>query len=52
MVNHQNWVAGIVKGYTPVFTIATPHVVPQFTTVEWTMHNKRLDADFSGRTQV
>lgn len=45
VANHRNQVAGVAKGCTLVFTIANPHIVPQFATVEWTVRNKGLDAD-------
>lgn len=45
VATHRNQVAGVAKGCTLVFTIANPHVVPQFATVEWTVRNKGLDAD-------
>ncbi len=47
VANHRNQVAGVAKGCTLVFTIANPHVVPQFATVEWTVRNKGLEADAS-----
>jgi hypothetical protein len=45
VANHRNQVAGVAKGCTLVFTIANPHIVPQFATVEWTVRNKGLEAD-------
>lgn len=45
VTNHRNQVAGVAKGSTLVFTIANPHIVPQFATIEWTVRNKGLDAD-------
>jgi hypothetical protein len=45
LATHRNQVTGVAKGCTLVFTIANPHVVPQFATVEWTVRNKGLDAD-------
>lgn len=45
VTTHRNQVAGVAKSCTLVFTIANPHVVPQFATVEWTVRNKGLDAD-------
>lgn len=47
VANHHNQVAGVAKGCTLVFTIANPHVVPAFATVEWTVRNKGLEADES-----
>lgn len=47
VANHRNQVAGVAKGCTLVFTIANPHVVPQFATVEWTVRNKGVEADAS-----
>lgn len=47
VTNHRNQVAGVAKDCTLVFTIANPHIVPQFATVEWTVRNKGLDADAS-----
>lgn len=45
VANHRNQVAGVVKDCTLVFTIANPHIVPPFATVEWTVRNKGLEAD-------
>ena len=45
--NHRNQVVGVAKGCTLVFTIANPHIIPQFATVEWTVRNNGLDADAS-----
>lgn len=47
VANHRNQVAGVAKGCTLVFTIANPHIIPQFATVEWTVRNKGLEADAS-----
>lgn len=47
VANHHNQVDGVAKGCTLVFTIANPHVVPAFATVEWTVRNKGLEADES-----
>ncbi|MDZ4193631.1 MAG: CBASS cGAMP synthase [Pseudomonas sp.] len=45
VATHRNRVAGVAKDCTLVFTIANPHIVPQFATVEWTVRNNGLDAD-------
>jgi len=45
IANHRNKVAGVAKGCTLVFTIANPHILPQFATVEWTVRNKGPEAD-------
>ena len=45
VANHRNQVAGVAKGCTLVFTVANPHIVPQFATVEWTVRNKGQEAD-------
>lgn len=45
VANHRNQVAGVAKGCTLVFTIANPHILPQFATVEWTVRNKGPEAD-------
>lgn len=45
VANHRNQVAGVAKGCTLVFTIANPHIVPQFATIEWTVRNKGQEAD-------
>lgn len=47
VASHRNEVAGVAKGCTLVFTIANPHVLPTFATVEWTVRNGGLDADES-----
>lgn len=47
VANHHNQVNGVAKGCTLVFTIANPHVVPAFATVEWTVRNKGFEADES-----
>lgn len=45
VANHRNQVAGVAKGCTLIFSIANPHILPQFATVEWTVRNKGLEAD-------
>jgi len=45
VANHHNQVAGVAKGCTLIFSIANPHILPQFATVEWTVRNKGLEAD-------
>lgn len=45
VANHRNQVAGVAKGCTLIFSIANPHILPQFATVEWTVRSKGLEAD-------
>lgn len=45
VANHRNQVAGVAKACTLIFSIANPHILPQFATVEWTVRNEGLEAD-------
>lgn len=45
IARHRNEVPGVARDCDLVFTIANPHVVPQFATVEWTVRNEGDDAD-------
>jgi len=47
VAKYRNQVPGVAKDCTLVFTIANPHVVPAFATVEWTVRNRGGDADES-----
>lgn len=42
---HRNEVPGVSKGCELVFTIANPHVVPDYATVEWTVRNEGGEAN-------
>ncbi|HZW14455.1 MAG TPA: CBASS cGAMP synthase [Noviherbaspirillum sp.] len=46
IARHRNVVPGVAKDCDLVFTIANPHVVPQFATIEWTVRNQGEDADW------
>lgn len=45
IARHRNEVPGVAKECSLVFTIANPHVVPEFATVEWTVRNEGHEAD-------
>lgn len=47
IATHRNGVPGVAKDCWLTFTIANPHVVPDFATVEWTVRNEGLEADHS-----
>jgi hypothetical protein len=42
---HENEVMDVAKNCRLIFTIANPHVVPEFATVEWTVRNEGSEAD-------
>jgi hypothetical protein len=43
---HRNEVPGVAKDCDLVFSIATPQLIPQFATIEWTVRNVGDDADW------
>lgn len=45
IARHRNEVPGVAKGCSLTFSIANPHVVPEFATVEWTVRNEGQEAD-------
>jgi hypothetical protein len=45
LTRHRNEVLGVAKDCDLVFRIANAHVVPQLSTVEWTVRNQGDDAD-------
>lgn len=45
IARHRNEVPGVAKDCSLVFTIVNPHVVPEFSTVEWTVRNEGQEAD-------
>ena len=45
LTSHRNEVPNVAKGCRLVFSIANPHIIPTFATVEWTVRNKGQDAD-------
>jgi hypothetical protein len=46
LTRHRNEIPGVAQDCDLVFSIANPHVVPQFATVEWTVRNEGEDANF------
>lgn len=50
IARHRNEVPGVAKDCSLVFTIINPHVVPEFSTVEWTVRNEGQEAD--GRSDL
>lgn len=45
LARHKNEVPAVAKDCSLVFTIANPHVVPEYATVEWTVRNEGQEAD-------
>ena len=45
IARHRNEVPGVAKDCSLIFTIANPHVVPEFSTVEWTVRNEGEEAN-------
>lgn len=45
VARYRNEVPGVAKDCSLVFTIANPHVIPEYGTVEWTVRNEGLEAD-------
>ena len=45
---YRNEVPSVAKGCDLVFSIANPHVIPEFATVEWTVRNNGIEADEIG----
>lgn len=43
---HRNEVPGVARDCDLVFSIADPHLIPQFATIEWTVRNAGDDADW------
>lgn len=45
---HRNEVPNVAKGCDLIFSIANPHVIPEFATIEWTVRNNGMEADEIG----
>lgn len=46
VARHRNEVPGVAKGCKLEFSIANPHIIPQYGIVEWTVRNKGSEADY------
>jgi hypothetical protein len=45
---YRNEVTSVAKGCDLIFTIANPHVIPEYATVEWTVRNDGEESDSLG----